>query len=106
MATDDFFRLRLDPIIDLRHPLAVLVTWLPWAVIEAAAAPKLAHQAKPAKRVAGADLAGTFAGELGGGVSRVGRPRLPVRLMASLVYLKNSFNLSDEEIVLRWAESV
>ena len=26
--------------------------------------------------------------------------------MASLLYLKNSFNLSDEELVARWSESV
>ena len=85
-------------------------------------APKLAHRAKPAKRVAGEDLAGAFvgafagafvgafvgafAGEFGGGISPAGRPRLPVRLMASLLYLKNSFNLSDEELVERWAENV
>ena len=54
----------------------------------------------------GEDLAGAFAGEFGGGVSAAGRPRLPVRLMASLLYLKNSFNLSDEELALRWAENV
>ena len=60
-------------------------------------APQLAHQAKPAKRVAGEDLAGAFvgafvgafagafAGEFGGGISPAGRPRLPVRLMASLL---------------------
>ena len=64
-------------------------------------APKLAHRAKPAKRVAGEDLAGAFvgasvgafvgefagafAGEFGGGISPAGRPRLPVRLMASLL---------------------
>ena len=106
MATDDFFRARLDQMIDLSHPLAVLATRLPWAAVEAAVAPKLAHQAKPAKRVAGADLAGAFAGEFGGGISPAGRPRLPVRLMASLLYLKNSFNLSDEELVERWAENV
>ena len=58
MSTPDFFRSRLDQMIDLRHPLAVLST------------------------------------------------RLPVRLMASLLYLKNSFNLSDEELVERWAENV
>ena len=106
MATDDFLRSRLDQMIDLKHPLAVLATRLPWAAIEAAVAPKLAHQAKPAKRVTGEDLAGAFAGEFGGGVSPAGRPRLPVRLMASLLYLKNSFNLSDEELVERWAENV
>ena len=39
MSTADFFRSRLDQMIDLRHPLAVLATRLPWAVIEAAVAP-------------------------------------------------------------------
>jgi IS5 family transposase len=34
-----------------------------------------------------------------------GGPRLPVRLMASLLYLKHSFNLSDEELVERWART-
>lgn len=106
MSTPDFFRSRLDQMIELRHPLAVLATRLPWASIEAAVAPNLAHQAKPAKRVAGVDLAGAFEGEFGGGVSPTGRPRLPVRLMVSLLYLKNSFNLSAEELVERWAENV
>jgi len=106
MSTPDFFRSRLDQMIDLRHPLAVLSTRLPWASIEAAIAPKLAHQAKPAKRVIGDDLAGAFDGEFGGGISPAGRPRLPIRLMISLLYLKNSFNLSDEELVERWAENV
>ncbi len=106
MSPPDFFRARLDQMIDLRHPLAVLATRLPWASIEASLAPKLAHQAKPAKRVAGVDLAGAFDGEFGGGISPAGRPRLPVRLMVSLLYLKNSFNLSDEELVQRWAENV
>ena len=40
-------------MIDLRHPLAVLATRLPWASIEAAVAPKLAREAKPAKRGGG-----------------------------------------------------
>jgi IS5 family transposase len=30
------------------------------------------------------------------GVSNAGRPRSPIRLMAGLLYLKHSFNLSDE----------
>ena len=106
MSTPDFFRARLDQMIDLRHPLAVLATRLPWAAIEAAVAPKLAHLPKPAKRAIGEDLAGAYDGEFGGGVSPAGRPRLPVRLMASLLYLKNSFDLSDEELVERWAENV
>ena len=106
MTTPDFFRSRLDAMIDMKHPLAVLATRLPWTAIEAALAPKLARQAAPTKRVTGQDLAGSFDGEFGGGVSPAGRPRLPVRLMASLLYLKNSFNLSDEELVERWAENV
>jgi IS5 family transposase len=106
MSTNDFFRSRLDQMIDLRHPLAVLATRLPWASIEAAVAPKLARQALPAKRVRGEDLVGAYDVEFGGGVSPAGRPRLPIRLMASLLYLKNSFNLSDEELVERWAENV
>ena len=106
MTTPDFFRSRLDEMIELKHPLAVLATRLPWGAIEAALAPKLAHQNLPAKPVRGEDLAGTFDGEFGGGVSPAGRPRLPVRLMASLLYLKNCFNLSDEELVQRWAENV
>lgn len=106
MSTPDFFRSRLDQMIDLRHPLAVLSTRLPWALIEAEVAPKLTHQAKPGKRLVGEDLAGTFNGEFGGGISPAGRPRLPIRLMVSLLYLKNSFNLSDEELVERWAENV
>ena len=56
MATDDFFRARLEQMIDLRHPLAVLATRLPWSAIEAALAPKLAHQARPAKRALASTL--------------------------------------------------
>ena len=38
MTTPDFFRARLDAMIDLRHPLAVLATRMPWAEIESALA--------------------------------------------------------------------
>ena len=44
MATDDFFRARLDSMIDMRHALAVLATRMPWAAIEASLAPALAHK--------------------------------------------------------------
>jgi transposase, IS5 family len=37
--TVDFFRSRLDAMIDLRHPLAVLATRLPWSELEAELAP-------------------------------------------------------------------
>lgn len=42
----------------------------------------------------------------GAGVSATGRPRLSIRLMASLLYLKHAFNLSGEDVVERWAENV
>jgi IS5 family transposase len=106
VTTPDFFRSRLDAMIDLKHPLAVLATRLPWGAIEAALASKLARQTVPTRRVQGSDLLGSFEVEFGGGVSPAGLPRLPVRLMASLLYLKNSFNLSDEELVERCAENV
>ena len=35
MVAEDFFRARLDSMIDMRHPLAVLATRMPWADIEA-----------------------------------------------------------------------
>ena len=43
---------------------------------------------------------------VGAGRSNAGRPKLPIRMMASLLYLKRSFNLSDEELVVRWSENV
>ncbi len=44
MAADDFFRARLDSMIDMRHPLAVLATRMPWGQIEVSLAPLLAHK--------------------------------------------------------------
>ena len=52
------------------------------------------------------DLFGERDVEFGGGVGIGGRPRLSIRLMASLAYLKNAFNVSDEELVQRWTENV
>jgi IS5 family transposase len=106
MATDDFFCARLDGMIDLSHPLAVLATRMPWAEIEAALAPLLAHKDRAGRVVEGADLFGPTAELSAAGVSAAGRPRLPIRLMASLLYLKHAFNLSDEELVERWSENV
>ena len=106
MATDDFFRARLDQMIDLRHPLAVLANRLPWAQIEAALAPAFARKNRRGQAVAAGDLFGTSLQIAGAGISAAGRPRLPVRLMAALLYLKHAFNLSDEELVVRWSENV
>ena len=106
MTTPDFFRSRLDQMIDMWRPLAVLVNRLPWTDIEASLAPLLARQARPAKRVISQDLLGVAEQEFGAGISPAGRPSLPVRLRVSLMYLKNGMNLSDEELVVRWVENV
>ena len=106
MSTEDFFRTRLDTMIDLRNPLAVLATRMPWDVIEVALAPVLAHKDRAGRTVQGADLFGPTAAVSGAGVSPAGRPRLPVRLMVSLLYLKHAFNESDESLVERWSENV
>ena len=106
MATDDFFRARLDQMIDLRHPLAVLAKRMPWAQIEAALAPALAHKDRSGNLAEGLDLFGPTLQPVGAGVSAAGRPRLPVRLMVSLLYLKHAYNESDESVVERWGQDV
>lgn len=106
MQTADFFRARIDAMINLADPLAVLATRLPWGQIEAALAAKFERQARAGQVLEGLDLFGPTAVLAGAGISPAGRPRLPIRLMASLLYLKHSFNLSDEELVVRWSENV
>lgn len=106
MATDDFFRARLDQMIDLRHPLVVLAGQMPWGQIETALAPAFARKSRTGQAMPGSDLFGTTLEIAGAGVSSAGRPRLPIRLMAALLYLKHAFNLSDEELVARWSENV
>ncbi|MEP6502669.1 MAG: hypothetical protein ABJD97_05035 [Betaproteobacteria bacterium] len=39
-------------------------------------------------------------------MSNAGWPRLPIRLPASLPYLRHSVDLSDEELVQRWSENI
>lgn len=106
MHTPDFFRSRIDTMINLRDPLAVLATWLPWAQIEALLAPRFEHHNRAGETLERSDLLGPVQVVVGAGQSAAGRPRLPMRLMVSLVYLKHSYNLSDEELVARWSENV
>ena len=106
MSTPDFFRARLDQMIDLRHPLAVLATRMPWQQIEASVAPLLARKDRRGRSIEGADLFGPTVQVVGAGVSAAGRPRLAIRLMVSLLYLKHAYGLSDEAVVERWAENV
>ena len=80
---DDLFRARLETQIDLRHPLAQLACRMPWTALEEALSCTL-----PAPTVSGG-----------------GRPALPVRLMAGLLYLKHAYDLSDEAVCERWLEN-
>ena len=43
-VTEDFFGGRLEQMIDLKHPLAVLAKRMPWEQIEAALAPAFMHK--------------------------------------------------------------
>ena len=106
MSTDDFFRARLDQMIDLRHPLAVLAQRMPWSQIEAALAPLFAHKDRAGRVVEDSDLFGPTSAVAGAGVSARGRPRLPIRLMVALLYLKHAYNESDESVVQRWSQDV
>lgn len=103
--TDDFFRNRLDQMIDLRHPLAVLANRMPWQEIEASLAQRWARQVKAGKKIEDLDLFGPTVAVTGAGISNAGRPRLPTRLMVALLYLKHAFNESDEDVIQRWGET-
>lgn len=106
MSTPDMFRARLVDMIDLRHPLAVLARRIPWSALETSLAPAFARSQQPARVIEFDGLFGPQVQVAGGGISPAGRPRLPMRLMLSLLYLKHAFHLSDEEVVERWAENV
>ena len=106
MQAVDFFRSRIDAMINMNDPLAVLASRLPWSQIEAAVATKFEHQNRAGEVLKAQDMFGTTEVLVGAGRSNAGRPKLPIRLMASLLYLKHSFNLSDEELVVRWSENV
>lgn len=76
---DDLFRQELANIINRRHELVRLAELIDWSVFD---------------REFGAQF-----------VSTTGRPALPTRLVAGLLYLKHVYALSDEDIVERWVEN-
>ncbi len=76
---NDLFRMELENLIDRRHELVRLSEAIDWDGI---------------------------ASEFGAlYVDRKGRPGIPTRLMAGLLYLKATFKLSDEDVVRRWVEN-
>ena len=75
----DLFKVQLDTIINLDHPLVRLAGQIDWTFFE---------------RELGAQFCETN-----------GAPAKPVRLMVGLHFLKHTYNLSDEQTVLRWVEN-
>ena len=57
-GTEDFFHLRLDMMLDLRSPLVVLSSHMPWQQIEASVAHLFARKVKDGKRLSDLDLFG------------------------------------------------
>lgn len=68
----------LENLINPKHPLCTLTKRIPWKEIE--------HH-----------FSGLYA--------NTGRPAKPIRLMVSLLILKQLYNLSDESMVERWIEN-
>ena len=78
-ATEELFRHRSENLLDLRHPLIRLSHEVEWDVFDESFG--LLYDAEQ------------------------GRLGLPVRLLVGLHYLKHAFDMSDEEVVLRWVEN-
>lgn len=77
--TAELFRPRLDEQINMKHPLVRLAMLIDWDEIER-----------------------TFAVSF---TSVRGRPALPPRLIAGLLYLQHTFDASDEAVVNTWVEN-
>ncbi|MDA8522945.1 IS5 family transposase [Acidovorax sp. NCPPB 4044] len=75
----ELFRPRLDEQINMKHPLVRLAGLIDWGEIER-----------------------TFAVSF---TSGRGRPALPPRLVAGLLYLQHTFDASDEAVVNTWVEN-
>jgi IS5 family transposase len=66
--TDDFFRSRLDQMIEQRHPLAVLASRMPWQESKASIAQCFARQVvRQSKKIEDGDLLGGVSAHVGGG---------------------------------------
>jgi IS5 family transposase len=77
---------------------------MPWQQIEASVSHLFMRKARASVAMPDLDLFGE-APVVTGRVSNAGRPRVPLRVMIALLYLKHAFNESDEGVVDRWAET-
>lgn len=104
-GTPDFFRSRIDAMVDQKHPLFILAGRMPWTRLDAtlrAAKPRVEKVAQTALRD---DLFGASAQVKRTGNAGAGRPALSIRLLSGLLYLKHAYNESDESVCEKWAEN-
>lgn len=78
----DLFRMELVNLIDQRHKLVRLAALIDWQAFSRQWSPQFTST-----------------------TGRPALPALPTRLMASLLYLKHAYALSDEDVVRRWCEN-
>ena len=104
-STSDFFRSRIDAMVDQKHPLFILASQLPWASLESTLrAAKPTAEKSPTTELRD-DLFGSSEQTKRQGNANAGRPALSVRLLAGLLYLKHAYNESDESVCAKWAEN-
>lgn len=82
-ASDDFSRPRLDHMIDLRHPLVVLASRMPWQEIEARVTQELSRKARAGVAMPELDI---FDQQIQRTAvpSNARRPRVPLRMIAKM----------------------
>ena len=71
MQAADFFRSRIDAMLNLSDPLAVLATRLPWQQIEAAIAAKFERHNRAGEIVRAQEMFGITETVIGAGILRV-----------------------------------
>ena len=103
-ATDDFFRSRIDQMIDLRHPLAVLSSRMPWQEIEARVAHLLVRKAHAGQAMPDLDLFGEKP-QRQAAASKAGRPRVALRTR-SRCCISPRVQRVREGVVDRWGETL
>lgn len=104
-STPDFFRSRIDAMVDQKHPLFILASRMPWATLEAALRAAKVSKVKTPTTELRDDLFGCSEQTKPRGNANAGRPPLSVRLLAGLLYLKHAYNESDESVCAKWAEN-
>jgi IS5 family transposase len=78
LSQTHLFEAQLVDLVDPKHKLCKLASKIPWDSLESELAELYSHTGQPSK---------------------------PVRLMVSLLLLKQMYNLSDEAVVERWVEN-